>query len=146
MSRKTSAAYTAVFKFIEENIFELNPKSFMTDYESAMRKGLMAVYPSVQLNACWFHYSQAVVRKASKIPNFFKELRKDENLDRIFHKFLALPLLPHHEIFNAFTMLKMAIECRSKTHIFEPFLQYFSRQWLVKVSFFYRIRQIFRCK
>lgn len=135
MSRKTSAAYTAVFKYIDENIFQMNPKSFMTDYETAMRIGLAAVYPSAELNACWFHYSQAVVKKSSKIPNFFKELRKDESLDRIFHKFLALPLLPHYEINNAFSMLKMAIECRSKTHIFQPFLEYFSRQWLEKVSF-----------
>jgi hypothetical protein len=134
MSRKTTASYIAVFKYIEEKIFQLKPISFMTDYERAMRRGLYAVYPNATLNACWFHYSQAVGRKASKIPNFFKELAKDENLDRIYHKFLAFPLLPHAQTLNAFAMLKLAIDCRSKTHIFEPFIRYFSKQWLEKVS------------
>lgn len=134
MIRKTSAAYAAVFKYIEENICKLNPTSFMTDYECAMRNGLRAVYPNAKLHACWFHYTQAVRRKSSKIPNFFKELAKHEYLNRIYHKFLALPLLPQHEIMNAYSMLKMAIECRSETNIFEEFLQYFSKQWLQRVS------------
>lgn len=130
MNRKTTAAYTAVFQFIEANICKLNPISFMTDYECAMRNGLRAVYPDAELHACWFHYTQAVRRKASKMPNFFKEVAKDDYLNRTYHKFLALPLLPQHEIMNAYNMLKMAIQCRSSTNIFEEFLQYFSKQWL----------------
>lgn len=134
MNRKTTAAYTAVFEFIEANICKLNAISFMTDYESAMRNGLRAVYPDAELHACWFHYTQAVRRKASKMPILFKELAKNEHLNRIYHKFLALPLLPPHEIINAYNMLKMAIECRAQTNIFEEFLQYFSKQWLERVS------------
>lgn len=134
MSRKSTASYTAAFKYIEEKIFQLRPTSFMTDYECAMRKGLIAVYPGAQLHACWFHFAQAVRRKASKIPNFLKELARDENLNRIFHKFLALPLLPHDQIINAFSMQKMAIECRTKTNIFKEFIEYYSKQWLKKVS------------
>lgn len=134
MSRKTTASYAAAFKYIDENIFKLRPTSFMTDYERAMRNGLTAVYPEAKMRACWFHFTQALRRYAAKIPNFFKELAKDKKLNKIYHKFLALPLLPDNEIKNAYSMLKMTIQCLSKTDIFQPFLDYFERQWLLNVS------------
>lgn len=136
MTRKTRASYSAVFRYIEENIFHLHPTSFTTDYECAMRKGLADIYPLAKLLSCWFHYTQAIRRRSSKIENFFKEILSDEKLNGIYHMFLALPLLPDYHIREAFNMLKMTIDCLQKTDIFCVFLAYFERQWLQKVRFY----------
>lgn len=135
MNRKTRASYVAVFQYIEDNIFRLNPASFTTDYEQAMRTALTEIYPLAKFLACWFHYTQALRRKSSQIKNFFKEISKNKKLDRIYHMFLALPLLPSNRIREAFNMLKMTIDCLQKINVFHDFLIYFERQWLQKVYF-----------
>lgn len=52
MSRKTAACYTAVFKFIEKKLFQLDPKEMMTDFESGMRSAIRKYWPKVTLRGC----------------------------------------------------------------------------------------------
>lgn len=54
MDRKTESAYTDIFKYINDNIIDLNGKSFMTDYEKAMRNSLKKLFPRSNLDTCWF--------------------------------------------------------------------------------------------
>lgn len=65
MSRKTQACNEHLFRAIND-IFPLNGKCFMTDYEIAMRNGLEMVYPNMIRRSCWFHFCQAV-KKSGKI-------------------------------------------------------------------------------
>lgn len=126
--------YQRIFKYIEENIYNLEPESFTTDFEKAMRKGLQSVYGNISLIACWFHYTQALRRRCSKIGHFFETLSRDENANRIFHKVMALPLLPTDHIRSAFNMLKLALQCIGANGVFDEFFKYFERQWLKNVS------------
>lgn len=73
MSRKSTDSYTAAFNYINDNIFELNAASFMTDYECGMRTALAL---SAELRDCWFHYCQAIRRKCSKIWKLFSTTTK----------------------------------------------------------------------
>lgn len=58
MTGKTVIEYTAVFKYLHENIMPLNYTTFMSDYEQALRKGFSNVVPGVQMTACWFHFTK----------------------------------------------------------------------------------------
>ena len=63
MSKKSEAAYTAVFRYLDEHIIPLKCQSFMMDYEHALRNGLKTVSPEAKVTSCWFHFVQ--VRSAS---------------------------------------------------------------------------------
>lgn len=133
MSKKTEVAYQNIFMYIEENIFQLKPDSFTTDYEIAMRNGIKSVYKNAVMVACWFHYTQALRRKCSKISDFFVNAATNETIDRIFHKFLSLPLLPPNKIKEAYSSLKLAAQCMENREPFDQFLKYYENQWLRKV-------------
>lgn len=134
MSKKTEDSYRSMFEYIEENIFQLEVDCFTTDYEKAMRNAIKSVYTNATLISCWFHYCQALRRKCSKIKHFFVCAAKNETVERIFHKFLALPLLPPSKIQEAFDLLKLALGCMQPRQPFEEFLKYYEKQWLRKVN------------
>lgn len=134
MSKKSTKAYTAVFEYIEKNIMKLQPVSFTTDYETAMRNALRKIYAAVELIACWFHYTQALRRRCAALPNFFPYLRAKPDLMKIYYKMLAVPLLPPDKIREAVDMLEIAAANHGEGKFMEPFFQYFRRQWLTRVS------------
>lgn len=113
MTKKSTEAYRATFIHINANIFDLNCVSFMTDYECGMRKALSEIYPTANLVSCWFHYCQAIRRKCSKLSGFFVKLQKEKSAEKLFLKFLALPLLPASKIKEAFKLLKLSTTMES---------------------------------
>lgn len=131
MTRKTKKAYIALFEYIENNICHLNPSSFMTDFESGMRNAIRHVYPTCKLRGCYFHYTQAIRKKGRKIRGFFDTIIKDKTMNRLFHKFLVLPLLPQDKIKFAFGRLESAAKSFGST--FDEFVKYFKMQWIILV-------------
>lgn len=71
MNKKSTEAYIALFEFINTNIVELNPSSFMMDFERASRRAISSVYPECVISGCYFHFKQAVRKRASQISVFF---------------------------------------------------------------------------
>lgn len=54
MTKKTSECYMDVFKYIEDNIMNLKPNSFMSDWEAGMRKAISICYPDARISGCWY--------------------------------------------------------------------------------------------
>lgn len=67
MSNRLTECYSAVFNFIETNVFKLEPTEFITDFEPSMRKAINTVYPGIALRGCWFHYCRAIKKMAIKL-------------------------------------------------------------------------------
>lgn len=143
MDRKTELAYIDIYKYIHENIINLNGKAFMTDYEKAMRNGLKKLFPNAEMNACWFHFTQAVKKHVKKFPALVKLIQSNSEAAKIYYKLQAIPLLPKDQIISAFFMLKsQAVEThRTK---FNKFLQYYEQQWLktVRISL---LKKLYHC-
>lgn len=137
MSHKSEAAYKHVLQFIKENISDLKCIKFSTDYETAMRNALADAFPEAQGVACWFHFTQAVKRYASQIPEFFKYVQAEgnEEAQKIYYKLLCLPLLPAKHIVATFDALKREAFDLNKTQ-FSRFMSYYRRQWILKVSLY----------
>lgn len=136
MTNKTTKAYESVFAYIKENIFSMEGFSFMTDYESAMRNALKTTFPNSVFYACWFHYTQAIKKRVEQ-DNRLKELIKsDERANKIYHKFLCLPLLPANDIRDAFQLIELEINCLApaEKNAFKEFVKYFRKQWLHRVN------------
>lgn len=128
MTRKTEESYKAVFEYIHNNIIQLDGKAFMSDYEKAMRNALKKLFPNSKMDACWFHFTQAVKKNAAKYPAMMKLIRSNTDAAKIYYKLQALPLLPASEINAAFQMLKSQAPTK-----FKKFLVYYERQWLGSV-------------
>lgn len=141
MNKKLFESYKHLFKYIEENVFELKPVSFITDYELAMRKALKETYPNAAFKNCWFHYTQCLKRKVAQMPVLSSKIKSDKKTGLIYRKFLSLPLLNAIDIENAFIFLKN--ECENEKFIlnghslFFDFIKYFENQWLKKVDIKY---------
>lgn len=147
MSKKTQKSYEHVLRFIDANVFRLKPASFTTDFEKALRSGILKVYPEVQLKGCWFHYCQALRRKLTNISELAKFVKTTDAARRIFKKMLVLPLLPPDDIPTAFNLCKQeayaSMNCYYKSeNVFEKFFDYFQRQWIDLVSTYIYIQKI----
>lgn len=53
MDRKTNEIYNALLEYIKENIFDMDPALFVTDYEQGMRAAINSVFPRVKTVGCW---------------------------------------------------------------------------------------------
>lgn len=128
MTNKSEEAYTHVFRYIEENVFHMAPTSFMSDFERGMRNAFRTVYPGCIIYGCWFHYCQAIRRKSTQMPGFAKFLKGNVDAKKLFHKFMALPLLRLDLIPNGVKHLKD--EAATFGLAFAGFVKYFERFWM----------------
>lgn len=133
MTRKTQEAYTHLFKYIDAEIIKLQPTSFMTDYEVAMRNALRSVFPEAQLSSCWFHYCQAVKRHGSQIGGFLMTARNNTETAKVYYQILCLPLLHADHILEVFKVIRMEAKSAHDT-LFDKFMEYMERQWMLKVN------------
>lgn len=132
MSRKTQASYAHVFNYIHRNIFDMTCASIMTDFESAMRNALRALLPTVPITGCWFHYSQALRRRASSLKDFVQWINCNKSAGTTFRRFFYLPLLRSTHIAEAFRMLK-AESSIYEHKMFNEFVAYIEKQWINRV-------------
>lgn len=140
MSNRTQVAYEHVFNYIHKHIFKLHCSSFTSDYEVAMKNALRSVFPESHLVSCWFHFVQAIRKKASKIPELLKLISTVPEAAHIYYKFQSLALLRWDLIDAAFNKLANEALLFNK-QAFEPFVDYFKRQWIVKVGLIFFFKQ-----
>ena len=72
MTGRKDMDYRAVLEFIRDGVLSFDgveriPSSVLTDFEKGLRNAVLAVWPSISLNGCNFHFAQAIRRKASKM-------------------------------------------------------------------------------
>ena len=53
MDKKAKNAYEGLFKYIKNNIFDMEPAIVITDYEQALRNVLQMVFPNATHVGCW---------------------------------------------------------------------------------------------
>lgn len=131
MSNRTQQAYSHVFRYIDTNICSLNCASFYADFEKAISNALQMCFIGCIIVHCWFHFVQAVRRKMTKFPELFNLIRANSDAMHIYFKFQALALLHEDMIPAAFKAI--AEEALQLNKAFQPFVDYFDRQWMRKV-------------
>lgn len=132
MSHKSEEAYTAIFRYLNDNVMSLQSNYFMSDYERALRNGFKNVSPATQLTACWFHFTQACKAKAYKL-GMKSMLDSNKHGRDAYYELLALPLLPADEIMAQFRNIEARVNEHNVPN-FKRFLKYYYKQWLVRVS------------
>lgn len=133
MSNKSEGCYSHVFDYIQKNVCSLHCAIFVTDYERAMRNALKKMFPQSKQTSSWFHFCQAVKKKASTIPTFFNLIRNNSEAAFIYRQLQCLPLLKDTNIILTFEILSAQAN-RLNKNAFAPFLNYYKKQWLTKVG------------
>lgn len=133
MTRKLESSYEHLFTYINTNVCELKPASFMTDFERGMRNAIKTVWPEVNQYTCWFHYCQAIKRHSAQIPEFMSIVRGETSKLKIYYDVMCLPLLPPADINIAFMELK-AEALAKYGELYTKFLHYVESYWLKKVD------------
>lgn len=136
MSCKKQKCYEHIFAYIHENVIAMECASFTTDYERAMRNALSKQYPNAVHRCCWFHFTQAVKRNASKIAGFVPMIRGNVAERELYYKIMCLPLLPACLIREAFNVLNAKCLKFVGNEPFHGFVDYVERQWMEKVCVF----------
>lgn len=134
MTHRTTDAYVAALKKVNDEIIELKGSGIIIDFENAMRAALKIVAPNLPIFGCWFHYNQALRRMMTSIKPLFDLIRTNDDAKLLFRKFQCLALLPANKVKDAFVyLLREALHVHNFTS-FAPFIDYFKKQWLTRVT------------
>lgn len=124
MNHRTKEAYSHVFRFIEKNVFKLEPAEFITDFEAGMRSAINERWPSARLRGCWYHYSAALRKKMLKLG--LHKLFKDSKDARCIKKMmLSLPLLPGDKFTEGYDYVQNQAQKWGLSKNFIEFFEYF---------------------
>ncbi|XP_071568719.1 uncharacterized protein [Temnothorax nylanderi] len=125
MKNKNTEDYIEILKQIT-NTVNIKPVTIISDFERAERKALQVVFPCAKIIGCFFHYSQALVRKADKC-GIIKGKEKELGWGLI--KLLkCLAFLPETYIEEGFQLIHGIIfhDCKN----LKPFIQYYKETWI----------------
>lgn len=134
MCDKKTVSYEAIFQYINNNIYDMQPASFMTDFERGMGKALKQTFPQAKLNTCWYHYS-AAIRKRFLSHHLSKLIADNSAARSIYKKMLSLPLLPAEYIVKGYELIKEEAKKNKLQKHFKKIFHYFEGFWLTLVSF-----------
>lgn len=126
MSDKTEESYVVLFKMIKAQCPHWEPKIFHSDFETAMTNALKKEFPRVTIKGCYYHYLNALWRKAK-----FLGLKTKMNL-RIVGLCKSLPLLPVEYINEGWNYIQS--ECHEMQEV-KPFVTYMNKYWLKNYEF-----------
>lgn len=97
----------------------------MSDFEKASRNAIEFHFPNVLTKGCWFHYRQAIFRKAVKIG-----IKKFYHLDQyrdFLNLFGALALIPESKVLEGLEFIKTFMPNEPKC---AEMCRYFEKQWI----------------
>lgn len=137
MTCKSSQCYISVLEYIENNIMNLQPNQFMTDWELSERVALRRVYPGIDLRGCWFHYCNAIRRRRQKMGiKFHRLLEANKKAKLIYRQLQLIPLLPAEYIVDGFEEICHKARVQHFDKYFQDMFVYFQKYWLNVVSLY----------
>ena len=134
MTWKTKDLYNAVFNEHTSQLPDIAPVHIMADFQDASVLAFKEVYGSnMQANECWFHFAEAVVRKANKIA-LNSAFRDDAEARKCIPCVTCLSLLPSNDTDSALTDLELFLPGSSNRPLLRRLLYYVRRSWLTTAT------------
>lgn len=119
---KKESTYETAFALIKSQFPEWHPISFRTDYEKAAMNAIRNIFPDVICKGCYFHFSQALWKRAKAL-----KLNKKRMFKKHIALCTALALLPPELKCDGWLYI---MEDCPKTLNIEKFNDYFVSAWL----------------
>ena len=67
LQRKNTEAYTRMYETIKLLVPDLNPQKILVDFEKANMNAALLAFPEAEINGCYFHLCQSLVRKIHSV-------------------------------------------------------------------------------
>lgn len=99
LPNKSEETYSRLFKLLKDNL-GINMKHFKCDFELAPIKAVRAIFPTIRVTGCFFHYNKAICRKRKKLK--VKKMKDGRNTLRMV---ALIPLLPSAKIDDALNVI-----------------------------------------
>ena len=110
LPNKYQRTYRRVWEAIRELLNDplFTPTSFIADFEKAIRKSYLAVFPGSNVAGCLFHLMQCIMKRVKRL-KMGSEFNRSENI-RKFVKFLgALAFVPVANVETAFGEIRQLL-------------------------------------
>lgn len=132
MTRKTTKAYKAVFKFIEKKLLKLKPSVVMTDYEEGLRKAVREHWRLADIRGCWFHFKRAINRKCKNL-GLWRFLKNNADARKVKGMLCDIPLIPPTQIYEAYASIEKYAKKMKVFQRMANLFSYFKSYWLKQV-------------
>ena len=132
MEDKTTSAYEIVFTTLKNNGVVI--RTFMSDFEMGSRNAIKNVYSGVCLKGCWFHYTQAIMRRVKKV-GLQREYTRSPFVNMTVRRLFSLSFIQPTEVGMAVVLIEQEIsnfECESVKMKLNALMCYFKKTGLRK--------------
>ena len=137
---KKTRTYMDLLKIVKEQIMQAweldwHPSVFHIDFELGMKKAIQEVLPDSQIRGCYFHYSQAIIKRVNDLRLMPNYMVLNSPARKIIRTMTILPLLPLDKIDQAFDLMRtLAINSydfdTGAYRKMSEFLAYMTRTWV----------------
>lgn len=125
MTSKSQDCYTALFKYIDEVVFHMQPDEIITDFEDGLRSAIRKQWPKIILRGCWYHYCVCICKKFISL-GLGSLLKTNGFARQIKDMLLCLPLLPTALFNEGLSHIKSKAASRRLSAKLNPFFKYFT--------------------
>ena len=141
LTHKDTAIYLEAFQVLVSNCPHLDPQVLMADFELALRSALSSVFPAALLDACFFHYCQAILDNVNKLgyKTEYEAVTTDRATGTLVHsefhtwvrRLMMLAMVPPSDVPAAFETIVDNVPERLQM---DPLLAYFERTWIAGLN------------
>lgn len=101
---KKQNAYEVMLNGIKNKIPDFYPKSIMMDFEMSLFLSCKRVFPNSNLKGCFFHFSQAIIRKVNEKYKIIHT--NDKQFKSVIKKLILLAIIEKSKIMESFLNIK----------------------------------------
>ncbi|XP_054281223.1 uncharacterized protein LOC128998893 [Macrosteles quadrilineatus] len=128
---KKKATYVRMFRMILDQVPRWNPEQVIIDFEISVVDALKEVFPCVNIQGCYFHFTQCLWRKVQDV-GLASLYSRDEEIRRTIRMSAALAFLKPEDVDAGWIFVQG--QTPSSEKVTESF-DYFVDQWLENPAF-----------
>ena len=133
MTSKSQKLYIAILDRIFSNLPNFKPMTVISDWESAPRNSFKEIYPNININGCWFHYTQRIWAKVQKL-GLTQSFHENNEITKFVKQLMAIHFLPASLIRPTFLFIQAPDLSATESMKMNKLVKYFKRRWLLQTT------------
>ena len=133
MTSKDQELYTAILAKIHSLVPEFIPEISISDWEPAPRNAFKEVYPTIQNQGCWFHFTQRIWAKTQKL-GLVHSFHDNPETAKFIRNLMAIPFLPASLIRATYAFLQVQDLTNLESGKLEQIRKYFKKRWITQID------------
>jgi hypothetical protein len=107
------------------DLLDIEPESLNVDFELAVFNAAQKVWPDCEIEGCYFHLSQAILKWIKDEKQIFNTYKNDANFRKNYRQLQALAYVPVEDVITGFNELN-----NNCVESFGPVLDYFYKTYI----------------